>query len=516
MSNKASNNLFELIKSLNKSEKRYFKVFSSRHTIGEENGYIKLFDYIDKMAEYDEDILFNDFNGQSLLNKFSITKARLYTNILKSLDSFHSSTSTDAQIFRQIHSADILFNKGLYAHAEKILASVEKQAVKNERFHLILEIRQRQKLLLENMLYTDISESQIFELDTQEKSLLAEINKVNELWHIKSLLFHEINLKGKIRDEKAVTKLQLLVQRVDQISIEGSSVNAQYLYHHIKSAYYFSVNDITCSHYHLQQNCHLIESNEVFLNDKPNIYFSVLTNLIYITTRLKKYDDAQTNLLKLKNLAKKGENQKTLDLDIKYFSSAYSLELYLLCEQGEFKKAEKLVPTIQEGYLKFGDHISPLRKAYLDFKIAVTYLSLGEFSTALQWTNRILNDSKIDQNQDIYCFTQLINLILHVELNNTSYLPYALLSVKRYFKTRNRIYKFEELFLKLINQLSKTENVFDLAEKLVPFEKELTIIKKDPKEQVVFEYFDFHAWVKSKLERKPFLEIRNQELRIGA
>ena len=44
MSNKVSNHLFELIKSLNKSEKRYFKLFSSRHTIGEENGYLKLFD----------------------------------------------------------------------------------------------------------------------------------------------------------------------------------------------------------------------------------------------------------------------------------------------------------------------------------------------------------------------------------------------------------------------------------------------------------------------------------------
>ena len=339
---------------------------------------------------------------------------------------------------------------------------------------------------------------------------------MNELWHIKSLLFHEINLKGKIRDEKAVAKLQQLVNRVDQISVDDASINAQYLYHHIKSAYYFSVNDLTCSNYHLAQNCELIETNDSFLSDRPNIYFSILTNLIYVTTRLKKYEDAQAALSKLKSLANKGENQKTLDLDIKYFSSTFSLELYLLCEQGEFRKAEKLVPTIQDGYEKFGEHINPLRRAYLDFKIAVTYLSLGEYSTALQWVNRILNDSKIDQNQDIYCFTQLINLILHVELNNTTYLPYALLSVKRYFKTRNRIYKFEELFLKLINQLSKSENIFDLTEKLIPFEKELAAIKNDAKEQVIFEYFDFHTWVKSKLERKSFIELRNQAVRISA
>ena len=175
MSNKASNNLFELIKSLNKSEKRYFKVFSSRHTIGEENGYIKLFDYIEKMEIYDEEILFSDFKGQPLLNKFSITKARLYNNILKSLDSFYSGTSIDAQIFRQIHSADILFNKGLYNQAEKILVSDEKKAEKYERFFMLMEIKNRQKQLLENNLYTETDPVQLEKKYQDEKNLMSEI-----------------------------------------------------------------------------------------------------------------------------------------------------------------------------------------------------------------------------------------------------------------------------------------------------------------------------------------------------
>ena len=50
----------------------------------------------------------------------------------------------------------------------------------------------------------------------------------------------------------------------------------------------------------------------------------------------------------------------------------------------------------------------------------------------------------------------------------------------------------------------------------MPFEKELIALKNDPKEQVVFEYFDFLAWVQSKVRRKPFLEMRSEGLRIGA
>lgn len=506
MSNKASNSLFELIKSLNKSEKRYFKLYSSRHTIGEENGYIKLFDYIDRMADYDEDKLFADFKGQALLNKFSITKGRLYSNILKSLDSFHSGASIDAQIFRNIHSADILFNKGLYGQAEKLLSSVEKQAEKYERFYLLMEIRNRQKMLLENNLYTASDAVSLNQNLNEDKVILKEIERCNSLWHIKSQLFHEINQKGKIRDEQSILQVKEIADKLDEIDLENASLNARYLFHHAKGAYYFAINDLECSFHHLKANCVLIESNEILKEDKLNYYFSLLTNLVYVSTRLKYYGEARGYLNSLKALQSKTDQMNTLDLEIKYFSSTFSLELFLLSEQRDFKKVVELVPKIEAGYELYGAQINSIRKAYIDFKVAVAYLCTGEYSKSLQWINGILNESRLDQKQDIYCFSLLINLVLHYELKNTDYLPYAIHSVKRYFKSRNQIYKFEALFLKLINQLAKTDSVFEIEDKLGPFEKELTEISKDPKEKVVFEYFDFLAWVRCKVQRRAFSE----------
>lgn len=509
MSNKASNNLFELIKSLNKSEKRYFKVFSSRHTIGEENSYIKLFDYIDKMDDYDEEKVFRHFKGKALLNKFSITKARLYQNILKSLDTFHSTSSIDAQIFRSIHSAEILYNKGLYKQAEKILHSAEKQARKHENFNLLLEIKQKQKLLIENELYTDVKAEQIEKMFVEEKGIIQEIEAYHQLWNTKSLLFQEINRNGKVRNEEDTVKLKELVERIENMDLANGSTKSQYLFHHIQSAYYFSVNDLRLSHYHLKSIIQLLEKNGVLAKEQPNIYFSALTNFIYIATRLKEYEDAETNLQKLKDLSNPG---KSIDQDIKYFSSTFSLELSLLREKGDYRNALALIPQIEEGYRLYGAHINSLRKAYIDFQVGVIYLALGDHNAALKWINNILNESKIDQKQDIYCFAQLINLILHFELNNIRFLPYAINSTKRYLKNRNRIYKFEEIFLKLISQISKTNNIFDLQEKLVPVEDELLKLKTDPKEQIVFEYFDFLTWVRAKLRQKTFLELKQEDL----
>lgn len=447
------------------------------------------------------------FKGQPLLNKFSITKARLYDNILKSLDTFHSSSSKDAMIFRMIHSAEILYNKGLYKQSEKILNSAEKKAKKHERFNLLLEIKQKQKRLIENELYTEIKPDQITKMFEDEKSIISEMSNYHELWYVKSLLFQSINRNGKIRDTKEVNRLKKLVDTISEIKIKDSSDKIKYLYHHIQSAYYFAINDLATSYKHLSKNMEIVENSKIYQEDRPNIYFSVLTNLIYIATKLGKYDVAKAKLADLKNLSSKGSAKTTLDLDIKYFSSSMSLELFLLIEQGDFDKALKLVPQIEEAYRLYGDNINSLRKAYIDFKVGVIYLSIGDYSTALHWINNILNESRIDQKQDIYCFAQLLNLILHFELNNDRFLPYAINSTKRYLKNRNRIYKFEEVFLKLITQMSKTTNIFDLQEKLVPMEKELLELKNDPQEEVVFEYFDFLTWVQSKINQKSFAEL---------
>ena len=108
MSNKASDQLHKLIKSMSKPEKRYFKVFSSRHIIGDENNYQTLFDAIDKLDDYDEEKLMKKFKDKVFVQRFSIAKNRLYNALLKSLDSFHANSSVEAQLHRQVHSAEIL------------------------------------------------------------------------------------------------------------------------------------------------------------------------------------------------------------------------------------------------------------------------------------------------------------------------------------------------------------------------------------------------------------------------
>ena len=79
---KPSTELFDLVKSLTKSEKRFFKLSSSLQT-GEKN-YLKIFDAIDKQGAYDEAALKEYFSDETFVKHFPSEKNHLYKLILKS------------------------------------------------------------------------------------------------------------------------------------------------------------------------------------------------------------------------------------------------------------------------------------------------------------------------------------------------------------------------------------------------------------------------------------------------
>jgi hypothetical protein len=501
MAGKASETLFELIKSLTKSEKRYFKIISSRHTIGEENNYIVLFDYLAQQEEYDEEAIFIHFKGEAFLNRFAITKKRLYDHILSSLDAFHITSSIDAQLYKMIHSCDILYNKALYDQCKKLLRSAEKFAQKHERFNILAEISKKQKRLVESK--GQLDDKEIEEILQNDKQFHAQSLLYDKIWNLKSRLFLILSSKGVSRTKNELENFKtiiddlLLAAKQEELTFEST-----YLYHHIYSAYYFAINDFQNSFKHLQENVAHIQSRAEYIIENPNHYFSILTNAIYLALKLKENLIAQDYLRKLKSLTKDYAILATEDFNIKLFSSTSSIELSVLTMRGDFDEALKSISIIEHGLLMYDEKLTPIRKAFLYFKIASIYFIVGDLHAALKWINRILSDSSIDEREDLISFTHIMSLLIHFEMKNESLIPYTMKTVQRYLKSRNRLYGVESLVLKHITKISKVQQNYereDLFEKLY---KELSVFENDQLERIAFEYFDFVSWAKARATQK--------------
>src|SRR5688500_17153020 len=91
---KVTDDLLQLIKSLDQTEKRYFKIFATMHVKGsDDNKYVKLFDAIDKQNEYNEEQIREQFKDEKFLIQLHVAKNYLYNIILKSLRLYHSEKS---------------------------------------------------------------------------------------------------------------------------------------------------------------------------------------------------------------------------------------------------------------------------------------------------------------------------------------------------------------------------------------------------------------------------------------
>ncbi|MFK8039301.1 MAG: hypothetical protein AB8B74_13490 [Crocinitomicaceae bacterium] len=507
MANSSSDTLHELIKSLSKSEKRFFKLFAGRHKVSEENNSILLFDFISRMDIYDENLIKNTFKGSAFLNKFSITKYRLYHLILDSLNSFYAKSSIQNDLQLSLQSSKLLFDKGLYSQSKKLIDSILKKADKHHLPHIKWQGLQMLRKYHEQHFYTKLTINRLKKLNTEENEILNNTRVKTDLWYIKSTLFKQINEFGTIRSKEQIEALKKTVSPISTLDQESVKTENKYLYHHILGAYYFAIHDINACYDHLKEIVLIYESDTVLLKKGISKYLSALTNLIFACIKLRHIEEADLYIDKLEKLD--SLFKKSQDLEIKYFSSWYSLKLFLMIEKGQESNSDNISAEIIEGLLKYEGKINPIRKAYLYFQLGVYFMAFNDYKQALSNINNVLNDKKNLVKEDIYSFAQILQLIIHLELKNFRYLPYVLASTKRFLKEKNRLYRFEVIFLKIITKI-KSEMIsnIELEEILIEYEPEINRLREDKFESLAFEYFDFGAWLNSKILRKTYLEVK--------
>jgi hypothetical protein len=508
MSKTSSDLLFRFIKSLTSAEKRYFKLFAGRHVIGQKNEYLKLFEAFDKQDIYNELLIRKSFRQLRARNSFAIAKNRLYETILKSLDSYHSESSIDVLLRSQLHYTEILFKKSLYEECEKMMLRTRKLAVKYEKHPVVYETYQWEKKIIEKDGYSTISELQIQNLMESELLALDKMNNYTEFWNIKSRLVFMLNRYGKVRDDSELKNFKTIIDNILLKSEDTAlSYETRYLYNHIFSAYYFGVGDYASSYQYIKKQLDLMESNMEMLKEEPNKYFAALTNMIYFCTQLHKYKETPKYLDKLKNIPVMLGKKSTEDLEIKLFSSSQSAEITLYIQTGQFKKAEQMIPEITDGLKKYKSKINKIREASLYFNIATVYFATGQFNESLKWVNKLLNDNLLDATQDIYALARMLDIVIHLEIGNTDLIPYTLRSVLRYLTKRNRMYRFESVFLDFVKVIAKAST--EKARKSVysNLYTQLLSLHEDPFEKPVFENFDFLTWSESKISGKSFADL---------
>ncbi|MFM2000264.1 MAG: hypothetical protein RL204_2211, partial [Bacteroidota bacterium] len=197
---KPSNELFDLIKSLSKSEKRFFKLQSSLQS-GDKN-YVRLFDCIDRMEEYDEEQIKKLFKGEKFIKHLPSEKNHLYKLILKSLRSYYSDTSVSSMLKQEIKNIEILYNKALFDECNKFLVRAKKLAIKYEKFYYHFELINWEKTLLEEAFENGQFTIDIDALIKEEQEVIDKLRNLAEYHVLYSKINYVFRSGGYVRTEE--------------------------------------------------------------------------------------------------------------------------------------------------------------------------------------------------------------------------------------------------------------------------------------------------------------------------
>src|SRR5688500_9262960 len=167
MSSRYSDILFQLIHSLEKSEKRHFKLYIRRNSAKEDLKIVQLFDALDKMQEYDEKLLLKKLPGIEK-PQLSNLKTHLYRQVLASLRLQKRTENLDLELNEQLDYARILYYKGLYLQSLKILDKVKELAHSYHQDTILIQVISLEKKI-ETLHITRSLQDKVDKIDIEEK-----------------------------------------------------------------------------------------------------------------------------------------------------------------------------------------------------------------------------------------------------------------------------------------------------------------------------------------------------------
>jgi hypothetical protein len=508
MPNRSADPLFQLIRSLQKAEKRNFKLYIQRNSANRDLKVIQLFDAIDKMQEYDETALVKKLPSVKK-QQLSNTKAYLYKQILASLRLLKSEENIDMQLHEQLDYARILYNKGLYHHSLRILDKLKELATSFNQDSFLIQIISLEKKI-ETLHITrsmqdraDLLSSEANEINAKRTRITAVSNLALQLysWYIKN---------GHARNESDEAGVKEFFKRSLPANAHSFEGFYEKLYLFQSYCWYaFIRQDFLMYYRYTQKWVDLFTENPQMMEVETGHYIKGMHNLLNAHFDLRNY-------VQFEAVIKKFEDFASSDLVVQNHNNKIQVFVYLTTARinhhfmkGSFSEGLALVPYIEEMLEEYFLFIDRHRILVFYYKIASLYFGARDYSTCIDYLQKIIN-WKVDLRNDLQCYARLLHMLAHYEMGNFDIMDHLTRSAYRYMAKMENLTVVEEEMFAFIR------NTFHLSpRKLRPeFEKLYNKVKKLEKnrfETRAFAYLDIISWLESKVHEKPMYQVIHEK-----
>ena len=493
---KPSDELHQLVKNLSMSEKRYFKIFSSRHVIGGQNNYTRLFDAIEKQEIYDEQKIKNTFAKETFISHLPSEKHYLYNHILESLNSFHKERTFLTRYANIIVTIEILFNKGLFEQCKRVIKKAKAEAYSLEKFPILNLIIRWETLIF----IKDEDVKNLYKSFDEELRILEVIRIQSALMRIAFRIQIEI-YKGNI--SQAFYKSQEAeIKKYFPPKKEVNSFWAKY-YNFSGMALIYSMRNMQLQQYNCYKEINaLMQNASQFIVDLPRIYHSNNNNLVNLMFILEKNDEAK-QLIQHQRTFMQTYKIKNPALAKVIFMNTNESELYLFYRSEQYDKGVELIKRIEPELKKISLLFSPIIFDLLYMMAAVT-LCAEDYKSAVKWLNKILNTEKeMNIRMELRINSRLLYLITLYEKEDL-FFDNQYNSVKR-FMAQEKGYKTQSKILEVIHLFADEKPSEIKKNKVKQIYKSIKADRKKLRADVIDKQFDFEQWIEEQLIHKKWI-----------
>ena len=503
MPNRSTDPLFQLIQSLEKSEKRNFKLYATRNSSSEELKSVQLFDALDKMDAYDEVVLLAK-NDRIKKQQLSNLKAHLYKQILSSLRLINDD-SIDIFLHEQMDYARILYNKGLYHQSLKVLDKLKEQAKLHNQFTYLQQVLFFEKKI-EALYITRSMQDRADYLSRESDEVNDSLALVSQLSNLSLQLYSWYIKNGHCRNEEESIALQYFFSSRlgDKTPACTSFYERLYLY----QSYCWNAfirQDFLQYYRYTQKWVNLFEEEPSMLPIETAHFIKGMHNLMGSHFDLGNHKKLIETLDIFNQFCQTDLVQNNVNNRIQCFvySNISLFNKHFL--EGSFTEGLALIPAIEEKIKEYEIYLDRHRILVFYYKIACLYFGSGDYEKAIDYLNKIIN-WKVDLRTDLQCYSRLLHLIAHYELGNEDILDHLIKSVYRFMAKMQNLSVVEEEIFKFI-RTSFHISVRDIKPELEKLLVKLKTHQGNRYETRAFIYLDIISWLESKLENIPVQEV---------
>jgi hypothetical protein len=486
----AKDDVFRLVKSLGKNEKRFFNLFSSLSR--ENKNYMRLFRVLDRMQAYDEAKVKKIFAGEKLQRNLPYEKNYLQKQILRTLRIFHSENSNEIIINNLLQDIELLMNRRQFDAARTLLTKAKTLALKFELFPAYLNALKWELRLAHRLGDLEFLTKKAASLFKDEKNILEKQLNLSAYRNLQSQLTAIIQRKGNVLKKRNVQAMKRIMNHpLLKNEKRALSFLGRCHFHELWSLYHLQTGDYQAAYLNHKKLKKVFESDNEKIEIFPQPYFACLSSLSSRCIVLGKFDEALADIEKMELLSSdRGIHiHDALKAEVRII--AFERKMLIYHFRREFEKGLEVSRFLSPAFAR--------RKSFELFHHLFTAIALfetGNLHLALKTINPVIGAGKDAVRLDYVYSAHFLRLALHFDLHNYDSIPYFIKSSQRYFKSREVEFKCHEIIFDFFAKAIKSKTKTSLTQLADSAAERLRALEKNPSEKMLLENFDIVTWLK--------------------